>query len=104
MDIHSTISIQTMRVHEICESMRGQKNKSSNGKAADSGAIQGGTTRLRRLSLCGSFVAEIEYFMGPELERQFITKATVLYMPRGLEQIYVTCGESTIPCCSAIFS
>lgn len=35
--------------------------------------------------LAGSFDAEIEYFMGPEYERHIITKATVLYIPAGLE-------------------
>ncbi|MBN2242509.1 MAG: hypothetical protein JW793_07450 [Acidobacteria bacterium] len=35
--------------------------------------------------LVGSFDGEIEYFMGPEYERHVITKATVLYIPAGLE-------------------
>jgi hypothetical protein len=35
--------------------------------------------------LAGSFDAEIEYFMGKEYERHTITKATVLYIPAGLE-------------------
>jgi hypothetical protein len=35
--------------------------------------------------LVGSFDAEIEYFMGPEMEKHIITQATVLYIPRGLE-------------------
>ncbi|MDR1728704.1 MAG: hypothetical protein LBT74_12400 [Acidobacteriota bacterium] len=35
--------------------------------------------------LVGSFDAEIEYFMGKEYERHIITKATVLYIPAGLE-------------------
>ena len=35
--------------------------------------------------LVGSFDGEIEYFMGPEYERHTITKATVLYIPAGLE-------------------
>jgi uncharacterized RmlC-like cupin family protein len=35
--------------------------------------------------LVGSFDGEIEYFMGPEYERHIITKATVLYIPAGLE-------------------
>ncbi len=35
--------------------------------------------------LAGSFDAEIEYFMGTEYERHTITKATVLYIPAGLE-------------------
>jgi hypothetical protein len=35
--------------------------------------------------LCGSFDAEIEYFMGKEYERHIITQATVLYIPAGLE-------------------
>lgn len=35
--------------------------------------------------LAGSFDAEIEYFMGKEYERHIITKATVLYIPAGLE-------------------
>ncbi len=35
--------------------------------------------------LVGSFDAEIEYFMGPEYEKHTITKATVLYIPAGLE-------------------
>ncbi len=35
--------------------------------------------------LVASFDAEIEYFMGPEYEKHIITKATVLYIPRGLE-------------------
>jgi hypothetical protein len=35
--------------------------------------------------LAGSFDAEVEYFMGPEYERHVITKATVLYIPAGLE-------------------
>ncbi len=35
--------------------------------------------------LVGSFDAEIEYFVGPEYEKHTITKATVLYVPAGLE-------------------
>ena len=35
--------------------------------------------------LVGSFDAEVEYFMGKEYERHIITKATVLYIPAGLE-------------------
>jgi hypothetical protein len=35
--------------------------------------------------LVGSFDAEIETFTGPEYERHIITKATVLYLPAGLE-------------------
>jgi hypothetical protein len=35
--------------------------------------------------LCGSFDAEIEYFMGKEYERHVITQATVLYIPAGVE-------------------
>ncbi len=35
--------------------------------------------------LVGSFDAEIEYFMGTEYERHIITKATVLYIPAGVE-------------------
>ncbi len=35
--------------------------------------------------LVGSFDAEIEYFMGKEYERHVITKATVLYIPAGME-------------------
>ena len=35
--------------------------------------------------LVGSFDAEIEYFMGKEYEKHTITKATVLYIPAGLE-------------------
>ena len=35
--------------------------------------------------LVGSFDAEIEYFIGPEYEKHTITKATVLYIPAGLE-------------------
>ena len=35
--------------------------------------------------LVGSFDAEIELFLGEEYERHVITKATVLYIPRGLE-------------------
>lgn len=35
--------------------------------------------------LVGSFDAEIEYFMGEEYEKHTITKATVLYIPAGLE-------------------
>jgi hypothetical protein len=35
--------------------------------------------------LVGSFDAEIEYFMGKEYERHIITKATVLYIPAGME-------------------
>ncbi|MBN1905232.1 MAG: hypothetical protein JW927_09065 [Deltaproteobacteria bacterium] len=35
--------------------------------------------------LVGSFDGEIEYFMGPEYERHVVTKATVLYIPAGLE-------------------
>jgi hypothetical protein len=35
--------------------------------------------------LVGSFDGEIEYFMGKEYERHIITKATVLYIPAGLE-------------------
>ncbi|MGD0101282.1 MAG: hypothetical protein ABSC60_13120 [Acidobacteriota bacterium] len=35
--------------------------------------------------LVGSFDAEIEYFMGKEYERHIITKATVLYIPAGVE-------------------
>jgi hypothetical protein len=35
--------------------------------------------------LAGSFDGEIEYFIGKEYERHIITKATVLYIPAGLE-------------------
>jgi hypothetical protein len=35
--------------------------------------------------LVGSFDAEIETFTGPEYERHIINKATVLYLPAGLE-------------------
>jgi len=35
--------------------------------------------------LVGSFDAEIEVFIGPEFERHIIKKATVLYLPAGLE-------------------
>jgi hypothetical protein len=35
--------------------------------------------------LVGSFDAEIEYFMGKEYEKHTITKATVLYIPAGME-------------------
>jgi len=35
--------------------------------------------------LVGSFDAEIEYFMGTEYEKHTVTKATVLYIPGGLE-------------------
>jgi mannose-6-phosphate isomerase-like protein (cupin superfamily) len=35
--------------------------------------------------LCGSFDAEIEFFVGPEYERYIITQACVLYVPAGLE-------------------
>jgi hypothetical protein len=35
--------------------------------------------------LVGSFDAEIEYFLGKEYEKHTITKATVLYIPAGLE-------------------
>lgn len=35
--------------------------------------------------LCGSFDAEIEYFMGKEYEKHTITQATVLYIPAGVE-------------------
>jgi hypothetical protein len=35
--------------------------------------------------LCGSFDAEIEYFIGKEYEKKTITQATVLYIPAGLE-------------------
>lgn len=35
--------------------------------------------------LVGSFDAEIELFLGKEYEKHTITKATVLYIPRGLE-------------------
>jgi hypothetical protein len=35
--------------------------------------------------LVGSFDGEIEYFMGTEYERHIITKATVLYIPAGVE-------------------
>jgi hypothetical protein len=35
--------------------------------------------------LVGSFDAEIEYFMGKEYEKHIITKATVLYIPAGVE-------------------
>ncbi|MDR0842242.1 MAG: hypothetical protein LBP68_02355 [Acidobacteriota bacterium] len=35
--------------------------------------------------LVGSFDAEIETFIGPEYERHIIKKATVLYLPAGLE-------------------
>jgi len=35
--------------------------------------------------LVGSFDGEIEYFIGPEYEKHTITKATVLYIPAGLE-------------------
>jgi hypothetical protein len=35
--------------------------------------------------LVGSFDAEVEYFIGKEYEKHIITKATVLYIPAGLE-------------------
>jgi hypothetical protein len=35
--------------------------------------------------LVGSFDAEIEYFIGTDYEKHTITKATVLYIPAGLE-------------------
>ncbi|MBP1624853.1 MAG: hypothetical protein H6Q07_2875, partial [Acidobacteria bacterium] len=35
--------------------------------------------------LAGSFDAEVEYFIGKEYEKHIITKATVLYIPAGLE-------------------
>ena len=35
--------------------------------------------------LVGSFDAEIEFFLGPEYERYLVTKASVLYVPGGLE-------------------
>jgi hypothetical protein len=35
--------------------------------------------------LVTSFDAEIEMFLGEEYERHVITKATVLYIPRGME-------------------
>ena len=35
--------------------------------------------------LVGSFDAEIDVFIGPEYERHTISKATVLYLPAGLE-------------------
>ena len=35
--------------------------------------------------LVGSFDAEVEHFIGPEYERHIITKATILYLPAGLE-------------------
>jgi hypothetical protein len=35
--------------------------------------------------LVGSFDAEVELFLGPEYEKHTITKATVLFIPRGLE-------------------
>ena len=35
--------------------------------------------------LVGSFDAEIEYFIGKEYEKHTITKATVLYIPAGME-------------------
>jgi hypothetical protein len=35
--------------------------------------------------LVGSFDAEIEVFIGPKYERHIINKATVLYLPAGLE-------------------
>jgi hypothetical protein len=35
--------------------------------------------------LIGSFDGEIELFLGEELERHVITKATILYIPRGLQ-------------------
>lgn len=35
--------------------------------------------------LVGSFDAEIELFLGKEYEKHMITKATILYVPRGLE-------------------
>ena len=35
--------------------------------------------------LVGSFDAEIETFIGPKYERHIINKATVLYLPAGLE-------------------
>ncbi len=35
--------------------------------------------------LIGSFDGEIELFLGAEYERHVVTKATVLYIPRGLE-------------------
>ncbi len=36
-------------------------------------------------NLIDSFDADIELFLGDELERHVITKATVLYIPRGME-------------------
>jgi hypothetical protein len=41
----------------------------------------GGTTT----DLVGSFDAEIELFLGKEYEKHTITKATILYIPAGLE-------------------
>ena len=35
--------------------------------------------------LVGSFDAEIEFFLGPEYERYLVTKASILYIPGGLE-------------------
>ena len=35
--------------------------------------------------LIGSFDGEIELFLGEELEKHVITKATILYIPRGLQ-------------------
>jgi hypothetical protein len=35
--------------------------------------------------LIGSFDGEIELFLGEELEKHVITKATILYVPRGLQ-------------------
>ena len=35
--------------------------------------------------LIGSFDGEIELFLGEELERHVITKATILFIPRGLQ-------------------
>jgi len=47
--------------------------------------------------LIGSFDGEIELFLGEEYERHIITKATVLYIPRGMEHCPLDIKRLTKP-------
>ena len=47
--------------------------------------------------LVGSFDGEIELFLGEEYERHVITKATVLYIPRGMEHCPLDIKRLTKP-------
>jgi hypothetical protein len=47
--------------------------------------------------LIGSFDGEIELFLGEELERHVITKATVLYIPRGMQHCPLDIKRLTKP-------